>query len=55
LWRVWKYELDSQSDMLDEKGEFYPPRWMKIYYKTDNGFTDKYLDLVRIDNGIWAR
>jgi hypothetical protein len=55
LWRVWKYELDSQSDMLDEKGEFYPPRWIKIYYKTDNGFTDKYLDLVRIDNGIWAR
>jgi hypothetical protein len=55
LWRVWKYELDSQTDMLDEKGEFYPPRRMKIYYKTDNGFTDKYLDLVRIENGIWAR
>ncbi len=54
LWRVWKYELDSQIDMLDEKGEFYPPRWMKIYYKSDNGFTDKYLDLVRSDDGIRA-
>ena len=54
LWRVWKYELDSQIDMLDDTGEFYPPRWMKIYYKSDNGFTDKYLDLVRTDNGFRA-
>ena len=54
LWRVWKYELDSQIDMLDDTGEFYPPRWMKIYYKSDNGFTDRYLDLVRIDNGFRA-
>lgn len=54
LWRVWKYELDSQIDMLDENGEFYSPRWIKIYYKSDNGFTDKYLDLVRMDDGILA-
>ena len=54
LWRVWKYELDSQSDMLSENSESNPPRWMKIYYKSENGFTDKYLDLVISNNGIRA-
>jgi len=53
LWRVWKYELDSQSDMLSDE-EQPAPRWMKIYFKSDTGFTDKYLDLVRSENGVWA-
>jgi hypothetical protein len=55
LWRVWKYELDSQSDMLSDDLRLEPPRWMKIYYKSDNGFTDKYLDLIRSEDAIWAR
>ena len=56
LWRVWKYELDSQSDMLDEKNEqTNSSGWMKIYYRSENGFSDRYLDLVRSEKGIWAR
>jgi len=56
LWRVWKYELDSQNDMLDEKAEqAEPPRWMKIFYKDEDGFSDRYLDLVRSDKEIWAK
>jgi len=56
LWRVWKYELDSQSDMLDEENTFIePPRWMKIYFKSENGFTQNYIDLQRSDNGVWSK
>ncbi len=55
LWRNWKYELDSQSDMLGESSdESDPPRWLKLYFKSDAGFTDKYLDLVRSEKGVWA-
>lgn len=55
LWRVWKYELDCQSDMLSAQSEMTePPRWMKIYYKSDTGFSDKYLDLARSEKGIWT-
>jgi hypothetical protein len=46
IWRLWKYELDSQSDIINYTDNSEPPRWMKIYLKSDNGFTDKYLDLV---------
>jgi len=54
IWRVWKYELDSQNDMLNDSEQPVPPRWMKIYFKSDNGFTDKYLELYRSEKGIWA-
>jgi hypothetical protein len=54
LWRVWKYELDSQNDMLSDDEEPLPPRWMKLYFKSDNGFTDQYLELYRSEKGIWA-
>ena len=54
LWRVWKYELDSQSDMLSDNNQDEPPRWMKLYYQSDNGFTDKYLELYRSEKGVWA-
>ena len=52
IWRLWKYELDLQSDIInytagaDLAPASEPPRWMKIYFKSDNGFTDKYLDLM---------
>jgi len=55
IWRVWKYDLDSPYDMLSDKndtGEL--SRFMKIYFKSENGFTDKYLDLVKSDKSIWA-
>jgi len=55
IWRVWKYELDSQNDMLSESGEYESPRWMKIYFKNGNGFSNKYLNLVKSDEGIWAK
>lgn len=54
LWRVWKYELDSQNDMLDDNAQTDPPRWIKLYYKSENGFTERYLDMFRSENGIWA-
>ena len=54
LWRVWKYELDSQNDMLSDNEQHEPPRWMKIYFKSDKGFTDKYLELYRSEKGVWA-
>jgi len=47
VWRLWKYELDSQSDIINYTENLESPRWMKIYFKSDNGFTDKYLDLVK--------
>ena len=46
IWRLWKYELDLQSDIINYTENHEPPRWMKIYFKSDNGFTDKYLDLM---------
>jgi hypothetical protein len=49
IWRLWKYELDSQSDIINHSEYSEPPRWMKIYFKSDNGFADKYLNLVRRD------
>ena len=54
LWRVWKYELDSQNDMLSDNEDQLPPRWMKLYFKSDTGFTDQYLELYRSEKGIWA-
>jgi len=48
IWRLWKYELDCQSDMINTEN-IEQARWMKIYFKSDTGFTDKYLDLVRSD------
>ncbi|MCL1834115.1 MAG: hypothetical protein FWG49_06385, partial [Leptospirales bacterium] len=49
IWRLWRYELDCQSDIINNTENFESPRWMKIYFKSDAGFTDKYLDLVRSD------
>ncbi len=54
LWRNWRYELDSQSDMLSDSSESDPPRWMKLYRRAADGFTGEYLDLVKSENGVWA-
>ncbi len=54
FWRIWKYELDSQDDILNNSDFIEPPRWMKLYFKTDKGFADKYLDLIRSESSLWT-
>ena len=52
-WLLWKYQLDSAGNVLDENASFNPPRWLKLYYKNGNSFSENYLFLQRSEQREW--
>lgn len=53
-WMLWKYELDSETDILDPViRQPDSSRYLKLYYKTDNGFSEEYIYLMKSEEDVW--
>ena len=53
LWILWKYELDLHDDLLTDIDQVSDsPRYLKLYYKNEKGFTENYLYFLKNDEGL---